>query len=77
MLDHLAVFQPENVDDGVAAAAGRRHVVHVQNYIVAVSKDALDLAVIVGKFLAQIGKERFQPLRSIGGARIVLDITRS
>src|SRR5215813_2638544 len=70
VLDHLAVFQTENVDDGAAAATGRRHVVDVQDYVVAVGKDALDLAVIVGKFLAQIGKERLQSLRSIGGARI-------
>src|SRR6516162_214175 len=55
VLDHLAVFQTENVDDGVAAAAGRRHVVDVQDHIIAVGKDALDIAVIVGKLLTQIG----------------------
>jgi hypothetical protein len=72
--DHLAVFQTEDVDDGVAAAARRRHIVDVEDHIVAVGKDAFDLAVIVGKFLTQKGEERFQPLGSVRGARIVLDI---
>ena len=74
VLDHLAVFQPEDVDDGVAAAAGCRHVVDVQDHIVAVGKHPLDLAVVVRKFLMQKGEERFEPLGSVRGARIVLDI---
>src|SRR5262245_2453079 len=70
VFDDLAVLELENVDDGGTAASGGRHVVDVHDDIVAVSEDALDLAVIVGKFLAQEGKEGLQPFRSVAGAGI-------
>jgi len=38
MLDDLAVLELENVDDSVAATAGRRHVMDVQNNVVTVGE---------------------------------------
>jgi class 3 adenylate cyclase len=59
VLDHFSVLQPENIDNGVAARARRRHVVDVQNHVIAVGEHPLDVTVIVGKFLAQKGEESF------------------
>ena len=42
-----------------ATAAGRRHVVDVQDHIIAVGEDAFDLAVIVRELVAQKCKEGF------------------
>jgi hypothetical protein len=56
MLDDLAAFELENVHNGAAAPACRRHVVDVQDDIIAVGEDAFDLAVVVGEFVTQEGE---------------------
>ena len=58
-------------------ATERRHVVDVQDDVVAVGEDAFDLAVIVGEFLAQESEKGLQALRPVGGPGIVLDVTRA
>ena len=74
MFDDLAVLQLENIHDGVAAAARRRHIVNVQDHVVAVGEDAFDVAVIVGEFFAEESEKCLQPLRAIGSPRIMLDV---
>src|SRR5215472_10373658 len=49
MLDHLATFETENIDDGIAAAAGGRHVVDVKDHVVTNGKGPFYLAAKVGK----------------------------
>src|SRR5450830_562654 len=77
MLDHLAVLQPEDVDDGGAARARFGNIVDVQDHVVAVGETALDVAVVVRKFLLEKADERLEAGGPIGGARIMLDIARA
>ena len=74
VVDDLAILQLENIDDGVAAAARRGDIVDVQDHIIAVGENTFDVAVIIGKFLAQEGEKGFQAFRPIGGPGIVLGV---
>ena len=67
MLNDFAVFELENIDDGVSARAGHPHVVDVLDDIVTVGENAFDVAVGVRKFLAQESDIGLGPFRPVGG----------
>src|SRR5580698_5487911 len=77
MLDDLAVFQLEDIDDGPAAASFLAHAVNVQDDVIAIGEYAFDLAVGVRKFLAQKTQKRLETFGPVRRGRIVLDIARA
>ena len=75
MFDHLAVFQPVDVDDGLAGRIVRQTVpVAVEDDVVAVREDALDLAVRLRTIGEERGNELAEALHAVLNERIVLDI---
>src|ERR1700730_4003219 len=74
MLDHLAVLELENVDDGVAARARLAHGMEMDDDVIAVGEDALDLAAVVRELVLQEGDEALEAFPAVGGQRIVLGI---
>ena len=67
MLDHLAVLELEDVDDGVAARAWLAHGMDVDDDVIAVGEDALDLAAVVRELVLQEGNEALEAFRPVGG----------
>jgi hypothetical protein len=49
----------------------------VRNDIIAVGEHTLDVAIIVGEFLAEEGDIGFQPFQPVGGIGTVLDVARA
>src|SRR5262249_24097277 len=74
MLDHLAVLELENVDDGVAARARLAHGMDMDDNVIAVGEDALDLAAVVRELVLQEGDEALEAFAAVGRQRIVLGI---
>src|SRR5262245_25021221 len=60
MLDHLAVLELENVDDGVAARARLAHGMDMDDDVIAVGEDAFDLAEVVRELLLQEGEDEYE-----------------
>ena len=77
VLDHLAVLELEDVDDGVAAGPRLAHGVDVHDHVIAVGEDAFDLAPIVGELVLEEGDEALEALGPVGGVGIVLDVVGS
>ena len=75
VLHHLAVFKFENVDDCVAAGSRLAHGMDMHDDVVAIRKDALDLAVVVGELFFEEGDEALEPFRTVLGTRVVLEVT--
>ncbi len=76
MLDDLAVFEFEDVDDRTATASFFAHAVDMQDHIIAVGKYTLDLAVGVGEFFPQKTQKCLESFGPVRRRRIVLDIAR-
>jgi hypothetical protein len=73
VLDHLAAFQPEDINDGFAARIVRQAVsMAVEDDVIAVREDALDLAVRVRMIGQDPGEELAKPFHA--DERIVLAI---
>jgi len=75
VLDHLAAFQPEDINDGFAARIVRQAVsMAVEDDVIAVREDALDLAVRVRMIGQDPGEKLAKPLHAVLDERIVLAI---
>src|SRR6218665_1254520 len=74
VLDDLAVFQPEDVDDGVSAGAWLPHRMDMQDHEVAIDQRPLDLAVRLRIFLTQETDELAETIRAVRRIGVVLDV---
>ena len=74
MLDDLALFQPEDLDDGPAPSIGRPQGMDVQDHEVAIGQHALDLRVGVRVLGPKEVHEGGQPLQPIGHQGVVLAV---
>ena len=68
VLDHLAVFELEQVENRKPARAGLAHRVDVHDHVVAVSEDLFDLAAALRELLLQESDESLETFGAVLGA---------
>src|SRR4051812_1774563 len=77
VLNHLAVVQAEDVDDGKAACAGFTHRIHVHDDKIPVGEDALDLTLVVRELLFEKTDKALQTFGPVLRSGIVLPVLGS